>query len=379
MPEKMRRPIDGTTIQRRLAHDASKLAEPEEPANDLSDRGSGAPEEPGVAVGSTEVGVQFLRDAMEQYNFESQIRPEEDHEPRGAPAGQILSQATLESAGQDDFEVPVSAALADDQPETRDEPDEPAINLRSDAIVEASLFDRPVSDMPTELEERAAEDDFSVTFASPLRAPEIATDDPSDVDDSRERHIQRLFDERVKKRLQVEALPHEQQEAAAAGEDNRHSACSFESMSQENPQPRRARHAARASQTSHEAARVVRDVTGIEDDEAALRALEIVAGGIVRRVTPAEAGDFIAQLPSELQPALLDLRAGPDKGITLDTIAAELASSFAIEPDAAARMMRSVGVALRGLVSRGEIDDVLAQLPRDMRELLPDVVARPTP
>jgi uncharacterized protein (DUF2267 family) len=148
-------------------------------------------------------------------------------------------------------------------------------------------------------------------------------------------------------------------------------------MTQPNPQQPRARHAARASQTAHEAARLVRGRTGIESDESALRALEIVAGAIVRRITAAEAGDFIAQLPSELQSSLLDLRAGPDERITLDTIAAELGAALALERDVAARLMRDVGLAIGGLVSGGEIEDVRAQLPLGMRDLLPR--ADPTP
>src|SRR5690606_32390070 len=137
-------------------------------------------------------------------------------------------------------------------------------------------------------------------------------------------------------------------------------------MAQSTLQQRRPRHAARASQTSHHAARLVRDLSGLEDDESALTALEIVAGGIVRRVSPTEAKDVIPQLPSELHAALLDLPAGPDSNLTLETIAAELAAYFSIELEPAMKLMRDVGLAIRGLVSRGEIDDVLSQLPPAM-------------
>lgn len=218
MPEKRRRPLDGSTVPSRLAHGARKLPEPEAPRlNDLSDPEAGPPEEPGVPIASTELATQFLRDATDQYNFESELRPEEDHEPSGAPVGQLLSDATLESADQADFELPVSGSLADDQPETLGEPDELAINLRSGAIVEASLFDHPVPEVPEDEEERAAEDDFSVTYSAPLRAPVVVTDDPSDVDDDRQREIQRLWDERVKKRLHVAVLPHEREDENTPG------------------------------------------------------------------------------------------------------------------------------------------------------------------
>lgn len=213
MPAKPRRPLDQSPLPARRAHQARKLPEPETPRrNDLSDPEAGPPEEPGVPIASTELAAQFLRDAVDQYNFESELRPAEDHEPSGAPVGQLLSDATLESADQADFALPVSGALADDQPETLSEPEELAINLRSGAIVDASLFDHPVSEVSEEEEEKAAEDDFSVTYSAPLRAPVVTTEDPSALDADQQREIQRLWDERVKKRLHVSVLPHEREE-----------------------------------------------------------------------------------------------------------------------------------------------------------------------
>jgi uncharacterized protein (DUF2267 family) len=132
-------------------------------------------------------------------------------------------------------------------------------------------------------------------------------------------------------------------------------------------------------QTSHRAAGVVRDFTGLDDLDSAMGALEVVAAGIVRRLPPAEAGDFVAQLPSELHESLLDLPAGPDKNISLETIRADLAARLDIELDAAAKLLTDVGLALRTLLSRGEVAHVLAQLPRDMQDILPDAVPHPTP
>lgn len=141
----------------------------------------------------------------------------------------------------------------------------------------------------------------------------------------------------------------------------------------------RTRHAARVSQTSRQAAKLVRDLTGLEDTDTALAALEVVAGGIVRRLTPAEANDFISQLPSELQEPLLDLPAGPDPGISRQTVEADLASRLSLSLANAEALAPAVGLAIRSLVNRGEIDQVLAQLPREMRGLLPDEVAHQTP
>jgi uncharacterized protein (DUF2267 family) len=149
-------------------------------------------------------------------------------------------------------------------------------------------------------------------------------------------------------------------------------------MSEGNPNTR-TRHAAHVIETSHKAARLVQDMTGLEDVDSALAALQVVAGGIVRRLTPTEANDFISQLPSELHEPLLDSIAGPDSNITPESIQAELAARLSIEINQAATIMRGVGVAIRRLVSPGEIRDVLAQLPPEMDQVLPDEVAHQTP
>lgn len=144
-------------------------------------------------------------------------------------------------------------------------------------------------------------------------------------------------------------------------------------------EPRRTRHAAHVIRSSHQAARWVQDNTGLEDVGSALAALEVVAGGIARRLTAPEAHDFVAQLPSELHAALLDLPAGPDENLTLETLHAELATRLSLEVEQAPEIVRGVGVAIRHLISPGEIADVLSQLPRELRDLLPDEVAHSTP
>jgi uncharacterized protein (DUF2267 family) len=132
-------------------------------------------------------------------------------------------------------------------------------------------------------------------------------------------------------------------------------------------------------QTSHKAASLIRDMTGLSDLDSALAALQVVAGGIVRRLTPPEAYDFIAQLPSELREPLLDLPAGPDKNITLESIHAELAVCLSVPIERAAELAPGIGVAIRRLISSGEMKDVLGQLPSELQQLLPDEVAHQTP
>lgn len=142
----------------------------------------------------------------------------------------------------------------------------------------------------------------------------------------------------------------------------------------------RTRHAAHVIESTHRAARWVQDMTDIDTVSDALAALEVVAGSIVRRVTAAEAADFIAQLPSELHEPLLDLRAGPDTNITLASVERDLAERLHIEPERAARLLPGVGLALRQLIGPGERRDVLAQLPKELQVLLPESeIPHPTP
>jgi hypothetical protein len=210
MARRSRRPPGAEELPPDLAHNTQKTPAPGTSAADLSDTAHAPPEEPGVSVEAMEVGVQFLRDATEQYNFESQLRGEDDHESVGAPIGQMISDATLESANQQDFELPLSEALADDQPEVLGEPDEMEIDLTSDAIRGASLFDRPISELEDD-EEAEDDTDDDTTLAAPFREPHVRTDDPSEVDEEKQQEIQREFDERVQRRLALQRLQAETQ------------------------------------------------------------------------------------------------------------------------------------------------------------------------
>jgi uncharacterized protein (DUF2267 family) len=161
-----------------------------------------------------ELGEQFLRDATEQYNFESALRPEADHELPGVPIAQLISEGTLESANQTDYILPVTEALADAPVEVAAEPAQSDLDLTSNSIVGVSLFDQPLEQ--EEDDDETDEDELEPTLAAPLRPPLIRSDDPSEVDDARAQEIQRLLDERVKKRLRVDRLPKEEQSEPSA-------------------------------------------------------------------------------------------------------------------------------------------------------------------
>jgi uncharacterized protein (DUF2267 family) len=131
------------------------------------------------------------------------------------------------------------------------------------------------------------------------------------------------------------------------------------------------RHAARAEETFGRLVHRVQTMTGLETRDLAATALEVVLVGVVRRIMPQEAADLIAQLPSILQERLLDLPAGPDRGVTRESIERDLAQRLDLDPDRAARIVTDVGAALEQAVSAGEIESVRGQLPREMRGIFP--------
>lgn len=124
--------------------------------------------------------------------------------------------------------------------------------------------------------------------------------------------------------------------------------------------------------------RQVQTATGLEPSDPAEAALAIVLAALVRRLTPQEATDLIAQLPSALHDSLLALPAGPDRSIGRETIASELAARLDVDPTRADEILVCIGAVLEQNVSAGEIDDVLSQLPLDMHPIFPSGGSRIT-
>jgi CBS domain-containing protein/uncharacterized protein (DUF2267 family) len=133
--------------------------------------------------------------------------------------------------------------------------------------------------------------------------------------------------------------------------------------------PTRRRSAARAEATYRRVVNQLRADTGLEDDSQAQTALGIVLDSLVRRLTPDEAEDLIAQLPSLLQPALYALALGPDKLITRETIEQGLVQQLGVEPSRAAELLATTGALIAQTVSTGQMEDVRRQLPESLREV----------
>jgi CBS domain-containing protein/uncharacterized protein (DUF2267 family) len=131
--------------------------------------------------------------------------------------------------------------------------------------------------------------------------------------------------------------------------------------------PGRKRSIARAEATYGRLINQLRTDADLANAEQARTALEIVLKNVVRRLTPGEAKDLTAQLPSLLQPMLQGLPPGPDKMITRQTIWDELVHQLGVDDGHVAQILMAVGTVVARAVSPGQIKDVQSQLPQDLR------------
>ena len=139
---------------------------PNDPRNDSNTPLSRVrPAEPGESIVPEDEGRQFLRDATQQDNYESSAElaphrePGSDAESDGVPMAAVVSEETLRNAGQSEAAVPVSEALLhSDDAEATLEPATQDVDIRSNVVREASLFDQP-------------------TNSGKVRSPKIAADD----------------------------------------------------------------------------------------------------------------------------------------------------------------------------------------------------------
>jgi CBS domain-containing protein/uncharacterized protein (DUF2267 family) len=136
--------------------------------------------------------------------------------------------------------------------------------------------------------------------------------------------------------------------------------------------PAMMRRAARAEATYGRLLNQLRAEVGFETAEEAEAALEIVLKSVIRRLTPGEAKDLIAQLPSLLQSRLLSLPPGPDKSITREAIEGELVLRLGVHGNRASQIAAAVGATISESVSPGQMKDVRGQLPEDLRRIFRD-------
>lgn len=134
--------------------------------------------------------------------------------------------------------------------------------------------------------------------------------------------------------------------------------------------PQAQRSQSRADSTYREFISHLQYRTELDSEEEVETALECVMGPILQRLTANEANDFIAQLPSLLQPVLRPYATGPDTSITYDSIISDMMRRMNIDEDQAKRLFETIGFETFVSISEGEAQEAQAQLPSDLREAL---------
>jgi uncharacterized protein (DUF2267 family) len=132
------------------------------------------------------------------------------------------------------------------------------------------------------------------------------------------------------------------------------------------------RRAARAEATYRRLLNQLQSDAALDTAEDAETALEVVLGSLLRRLTPGEAKDLIAQLPSLIQPKLYALPPGPDKGITRESIEADLVQRLNVDSTRATQLLTAVGATVAQSVSPGQVKDIQSQLPGELRGFFAD-------
>lgn len=115
--------------------------------------------------------------------------------------------------------------------------------------------------------------------------------------------------------------------------------------------------------------------TGKLDRVRAERALTVGVCMLCRRLSPEEAHQLVAQLPSLLQSGLEQCLDGPDRNVTITAIEQELGSVLGLDAKGAGLALQAVCKAVAASVTAGELAEVRGQLPKEMRLLFP-VAAR---
>jgi CBS domain-containing protein/uncharacterized protein (DUF2267 family) len=126
----------------------------------------------------------------------------------------------------------------------------------------------------------------------------------------------------------------------------------------------------RAEATYARMAQAVAERTGLDRGRSETAVL-IATSMLCRRLTPDEAQDLIAQLPSVLQKQLGQCLGGPDRSVTTQAIEDELSRSLGVAAESASEIIRGIFKVVSENVSAGQIQEVRGQLPQEMKALFP--------
>jgi uncharacterized protein (DUF2267 family) len=112
----------------------------------------------------------------------------------------------------------------------------------------------------------------------------------------------------------------------------------------------------------------VGEQAAISDREEAERTTVVVLQELCDRLTGDEAWDLLAQLPAQLKTALIISPAALPIGA--DDFVERVATELDVPPVEARTRIRAVFATLREAITRGELEDVLAQLDPQYADLL---------
>ena len=139
-------------------------------------------------------------------------------------------------------------------------------------------------------------------------------------------------------------------------------------MGREKREPSQQRRQHRTNEFYHRAS----EAMGLPRDSGRNVAQSILRN-VVKRVTPEEAKHLIAQLPQGLQEDCLTFADGPQKSVTAEKIKRDILNASDIEgmdPASCARVFwHFLSSWLNEEENKGETQDILGQLPSDIREL----------
>jgi uncharacterized protein (DUF2267 family)/predicted transcriptional regulator len=112
-----------------------------------------------------------------------------------------------------------------------------------------------------------------------------------------------------------------------------------------------------------------RTESALSSIEQADAAFTVVVSALVRRLTPGEAKDLIAQLPLRIGDRLRALPPGPDKQITEEGILTELVDRLGLASERAREVVEAAVRTLDANVTAGQMQDVRHQLPKELRSV----------
>jgi CBS domain-containing protein len=133
--------------------------------------------------------------------------------------------------------------------------------------------------------------------------------------------------------------------------------------------PRLWRSRARREQTFGLFMRKIRQATGLETGRAESFLLHFFSA-LIQRLPSSGAEEFISQLPGILQDSLLTYPTGPNRKITAKTLRAELQLQFNLTRRRVEQLLQVIWRTIHEITESGELDDVMAQLPLDLQDLL---------